>query len=41
MLFMLKQAYKIDVYEKEIIHYKEQLNDLEFYKARTAVSILI
>ena len=26
------------MYEKEILRYKERLNELEFYKARTEVS---
>ena len=32
------QASKVDVFEKEILKYKERLNELEFYKARTEVS---
>ena len=34
----LLQASKVDMYEKEILRYKERLNELEFYKARTEVS---
>ena len=36
--FLPLQASKVDMYEKEIIRYKERLNELEFYKARTEVS---
>ncbi|CAL1530395.1 unnamed protein product [Lymnaea stagnalis] len=33
---MKEKAAKVDLFEKEILKYKERLNELEFYKARTA-----
>lgn len=30
----------MDTFEKEILKYKERLNELEFYKARTEVGLL-